>query len=100
MIPVCFHSPDVPVISFAGIKDILFYIIPDPPGEQLFRYFVAKIRVPKRARMQICRAESVPFAQYRSMMAGCDVLLDQLYSYTPAMNYTKMEKIRRAKLGI
>ncbi len=37
-------------------------------------------------RMQICRAESVPFAQYRSMMAGCDVLLDQLYSYTPAMN--------------
>ena len=53
MIPVCFHSPDVPVISFAGIKDILFYIIPDPPGEQLFRYFVAKIRCTIR-RFLLC----------------------------------------------
>ncbi len=37
-------------------------------------------------RVQVCRAESVPFAQYKTMMRGCDVLLDQLYSYTPAMN--------------
>lgn len=37
-------------------------------------------------RVEICRAESVPFSQYRQMMLGCDVLLDQLYSYTPAMN--------------
>lgn len=37
-------------------------------------------------RMQIIKAESVPFAQYSRMMDGSDVLLDQLYSYTPAMN--------------
>lgn len=36
--------------------------------------------------MQVVRAESVPFAQYREMMNHSDVLLDQLYSYTPAMN--------------
>lgn len=31
-------------------------------------------------------AHNVPFAQYSRMMEGSDVLLDQLYSYTPAMN--------------
>lgn len=31
-------------------------------------------------------AESVPFEQYKSMMDDSDVMLDQLYSYTPAMN--------------
>ena len=35
---------------------------------------------------QIIRAESVPFEQYGKMMNSSDVLLDQLYSYTPAMN--------------
>ncbi len=37
-------------------------------------------------RMQIVVAESVPFEQYQDMMNSSDVLLDQLYSYTPAMN--------------
>ncbi len=37
-------------------------------------------------RCVIHRAESVPFAQYQDMMNASDVLLDQLYSYTPAMN--------------
>ena len=31
-------------------------------------------------------AEGVPFAQYEKMLNESDVLLDQLYSYTPAMN--------------
>ena len=37
-------------------------------------------------RMQIVKAEGVPFAQYQQLMDGCDAILDQLYSYTPAMN--------------
>ena len=37
-------------------------------------------------KMELVRAESVPFARYRKMMDGCDAILDQLYSYTPAMN--------------
>ena len=37
-------------------------------------------------RMEIVRAENVPFAQYQEMMNHSDVLLDQIYSYTPAMN--------------
>lgn len=31
-------------------------------------------------------AESVPFATYCNLMEGSDAILDQLYSYTPAMN--------------
>lgn len=37
-------------------------------------------------RLKILKAESVPFAQYQQMMNSSHVLLDQLYSYTPAMN--------------
>lgn len=35
---------------------------------------------------EIVKAESVPYAQYQNMMNDSDLLLDQLYSYTPAMN--------------
>lgn len=35
---------------------------------------------------KICKAESIPFPEYQNMMNHCEVLLDQLYSYTPAMN--------------
>ncbi len=35
---------------------------------------------------EIHKAESVPFAEYVQMMNGSHVILDQLYSYTPAMN--------------
>ena len=36
--------------------------------------------------MQLVVAESVPFAEYCKLMEGSDAILDQLYSYTPAMN--------------
>ena len=37
-------------------------------------------------RMQLIKAESVPFAQYTEMMNDADAILDQLYAYTPSMN--------------
>ena len=39
---------------------------------------------PQECVMQ--KAESVPFEQYSKMINDCDVLLDQLYGYSPAMN--------------
>jgi len=36
--------------------------------------------------MEIAVAEGLPFVQYQRMMDGSDVILDQLYSYTPSMN--------------
>ncbi|MBR1688882.1 MAG: glycosyltransferase family 1 protein [Prevotella sp.] len=41
-------------------------------------------RYPEQMELQI--AESVPFAEYEQMMNDSDVILDQLYSYTPSMN--------------
>ena len=37
-------------------------------------------------RMELLKAESVPFAQYQQMIEGSDAILDQLYAYTPSMN--------------
>lgn len=37
-------------------------------------------------RCEMVRVENVPFAEYVKLMRGSDVILDQLYSYTPAMN--------------
>ncbi len=37
-------------------------------------------------RLELKIAQGVPFAQYQDMMNNSDALLDQLYSYTPAMN--------------
>ncbi|MCQ2082907.1 MAG: glycosyltransferase family 1 protein [Bacteroidaceae bacterium] len=36
--------------------------------------------------MELHIAEGVPFNEYRHMIDRCDVLLDQLYGYSPAMN--------------
>ena len=35
---------------------------------------------------EIIKAESVPYEEYQHLMDTSDVILDQLYSYTPAMN--------------
>ena len=43
-----------------------------------------KDKYPNDVALQV--AEGIPFAEYRNMMLGSDLLLDQLYSYTPAMN--------------
>lgn len=37
-------------------------------------------------RMQLLKAESVPFEEYSRMMSSADAILDQLYAYTPSMN--------------
>lgn len=37
-------------------------------------------------KVELKKAESVPFAEYGMMMDDSDVILDQLYSYTPSMN--------------
>lgn len=35
---------------------------------------------------EIIKAESIPYNQYEKLLDHADVLIDQLYSYTPAMN--------------
>ena len=42
------------------------------------------VNYPKR--IEVRRVENVPFETYQTLLDESDVLLDQLYSYTPAMN--------------
>ena len=35
---------------------------------------------------EILRAENVPYTQYAKMVDDCDILLDQIYGYSPGMN--------------
>lgn len=37
-------------------------------------------------KCEILKAENVPFDEYSRMIEDCDVLLDQLYGYSPGMN--------------
>lgn len=37
-------------------------------------------------RMELIVAENLPFNDYIHLLSSCDILLDQIYSYTPAMN--------------
>lgn len=37
-------------------------------------------------KAELVKAEGLPFDEYQRLMDGSDLLLDQLYSYTPAMN--------------
>ena len=37
-------------------------------------------------KCEILRAENVPYRQYTKMVDDCDILLDQIYGYSPGMN--------------
>ena len=37
-------------------------------------------------QLELIRVEGVPFAEYQRLLDGSDAIMDQLYSYTPAMN--------------
>lgn len=49
-------------------------------------------------RVELLRAESIPFADYCRLLDQADVVVDQLYSYTPAMN--ALECMRRGKVVV
>lgn len=36
--------------------------------------------------IELIKVENLPFCEYQKLMSTCDVLVDQYYSYTPAMN--------------
>lgn len=55
-------------------------------GTDIMLRALERVQAAYPERCEIIRAESVPFETYRHMMDTSDVLLDQLYSYTPAMN--------------
>lgn len=76
------RRPGAPVRFFIGIqKSRSAY-----KGTDIMLRALEKTHAQHPRGCEIVRAESVPFQQYQHMMDSSDVVLDQLYSYTPAMN--------------
>lgn len=55
-------------------------------GTDIMLRAARRIKAAYDDRVELCVAEGVPFAEYQRMIGGSDVLLDQLYGYTPGMN--------------
>lgn len=77
-----FSSSTLPVKIFVGIsRNRSAY-----KGTDIMLRAARDVQAAYPDRLLIEVAEGVPFARYREMMNASDAILDQLYSYTPAMN--------------
>lgn len=76
------HAPDGKVHFFIGIQRARHQY----KGTDIMLEALERLARAYPERVQIHKAENLPFATYQHVMNSADVLLDQLYSYTPAMN--------------
>jgi hypothetical protein len=75
-------EPGRPVALFIGIsRGRSAY-----KGTDIMLRAVEAVKAKYPDRVEILKAEGVPFEQYQHLMDGSDAILDQLYSYTPSMN--------------
>ncbi len=71
-----------PVKVLVGIQKERDYI----KGAALIAGLVDRIAAENPGRIEVKRVCDVPYRQYLKMIDEADVLVDQLYSYTPSMN--------------
>lgn len=55
-------------------------------GTDIMLRALERVRRKYPEAVSVSKVENVPFAEYKRLMDSSDVILDQLYSYTPAMN--------------
>lgn len=77
-----FHPGKDPIRFFIGIDTRRSHF----KGTDIMLQALQDIEREYPGRCSIVRAEHIPYEDYQAMMDGCDCILDQLYSYTPAMN--------------
>ncbi len=76
------HAAGTPIRFFVGIqKQRNAY-----KGTDIMLRALERVKALHPRQTEIVKAEDVPFADYVRLLDSCDVILDQLYSYTPAMN--------------
>ena len=75
-------SPTLPIKIFVGIsRNRSAY-----KGTNVMLHAAQDLATRYPDRVALSAVEGLPFDKYQAMLADSDVLLDQLYSYTPAMN--------------
>lgn len=55
-------------------------------GTDIMLRALERVEAERPDEVVVHKVESVPFEEYKRLMNSSDVILDQLYSYTPAMN--------------
>lgn len=80
--PVPLHRMGEPVRFFIGIQRARS----DYKGTDIMLRALQAVHARHPKEMEVVKVESVPYAQYVELMNSSHVILDQLYSYTPAMN--------------
>lgn len=85
--PPFIQKSDVDVIPqklrfFIGIQRLRTQL----KGTDILLHVAKELEARYPERMEVVVAENLPFDEYLRLMASCHVLLDQIYSYTPAMN--------------
>lgn len=55
-------------------------------GTDIMLHAAEKILARHPDKVRLIKVEGLPFSDYRRRMLDADIILDQLYSYTPAMN--------------
>ncbi|MBP3775615.1 MAG: glycosyltransferase family 1 protein [Prevotella sp.] len=81
---------DTPVHTYDN-KKVRFFIGIDKErsiykGTDIMYKALQDVALRHPEKCEIVKAESLPFEEYTQLMNRCDVILDQLYSYTPSMN--------------
>lgn len=89
------HAPfKLPIKIFVGIsKNRSAY-----KGTDIMLEAAKKLKEKYNDLIDLHIAEGVPFEQYCQLMQDADLILDQLYSYTPAMN--ALEAMRRGVICV
>ena len=74
--------PERPVRFFVGVQRSRSSY----KGTDIMLRALRRLEAERPDEVQVVAVENLPFDEYKRAMLSCDVLLDQLYSYTPAMN--------------
>lgn len=80
--PTAPARPGEPLRVFIGIQQTRS----EYKGTDVMLRAARRAEADSKGRMRLHVARNVPFARYVEMLNDSDVILDQLYSYTPAMN--------------
>lgn len=79
---VCNDTPSHPLTILIGLQPKRDFM----KGAMKIAAFVEEVARRHPGKVQIKYVEGVPYDEYMHLLAEADVLVDQLYSYTPSMN--------------
>lgn len=91
-VPLPMQLPLASSIHIKGSGDTIKVLVGIQPkrdylkGAMKIAAFVEDVARRHPGRVEIKYVEGVPYAEYMCMLSEADVLVDQLYSYTPSMN--------------